>query len=109
MDVNVLLIGVVVVVAAVLLRRVARREEGEGFLVATLRGWRAPTWPRGVQEEEPVTWHIEPDERVAAPAQAAIAPHGAERQRRSPSAAAAASSDRDRVRVRHSGRSTGTR
>src|SRR4051794_4825832 len=61
MDLVVLLVGAVAIVAvAYLAGRVMRTDDRDGILTATLRGWRQPDWPRGVQEEEPVALHLAP-------------------------------------------------
>jgi hypothetical protein len=59
MDLVVVLVCVVAIVGvAYMVGRVTRSDDRDGILTVTLRGWRPPEWPRGVQEEDPVPLHL---------------------------------------------------
>jgi hypothetical protein len=61
MDLLVLLALVAsIAAAAFIVGRLMQSDDSDGIMTVTLRGWRQPGWPRGVQEEEPVALQLTP-------------------------------------------------
>jgi hypothetical protein len=51
-------VAAAIVAAAFVAGHTMRSEDRDGILTETLRGWRQPGWPHGVQEEEPVRLNL---------------------------------------------------